>query len=114
MASYRQTILHRLERKRGISCSLIHWPSLTPDLVKNALALIPATHLEGVFRHLLLDLRHHRRGMPDLIMLNRATGRYRLIEVKGPGDRLQDHQRLWLQAMLQQGMPVSVLHVTLA
>jgi len=110
--SYRQTILHRLERKRGINCSLIHWPSLTPDLVENALALIPATHLEGVFRHLLLDLRHHRRGMPDLIMLNRATSRYRLIEVKGPGDRLQDHQRLWLQAMLQKGMPVSVLNVS--
>jgi hypothetical protein len=31
--------------------------------------------------------------------------------VKGPGDRLQDHQRLWLQAMLKQGMPVSVLNV---
>jgi hypothetical protein len=31
--------------------------------------------------------------------------------VKGPGDRLQDHQRLWLQAMLQQEMPVSVLNV---
>jgi len=110
--SYRQSILQRLDQKRGISCSLIHWPSLTPELVETALDLIPAAHLEGVFRHLLLDLRHHRRGLPDLIMLNRASGQYRLIEVKGPGDRLQDHQRLWLQAMLQQEMPVSVLNVS--
>jgi hypothetical protein len=110
--TYRKIILQRLDQKRGISCSLIHWPSLTPDLVENALAVIPAAHLEAVFRHLLLDLRHHRRGLPDLIALNRATGQYRLIEVKGPGDRLQDHQRLWLQAMLQQEMPVSVLNVS--
>lgn len=103
--------MQRLEQKQGISCSLIHWPCLSPALVEVALAVIPAAHLEAVFRHLLLDLRHHRRGLPDLIALNRAAGEYRLIEVKGPGDRLQDHQRLWLQAMLQQGMPVSVLNV---
>ena len=109
--AYRQTILQRLEHKQGISCSLIHWPCLSPALVEAALAVIPAAHLEAVFRHLLLDLRHHRRGLPDLIALNRTAGEYRLIEVKGPGDRLQDHQRLWLQAMLQQGMPVSVLNV---
>jgi hypothetical protein len=109
--AYRQTILQRLEQKQGISCSLIHWPSLSPSLVEHALALIPAAHLEAVFRHLLLDLRHHRRGLPDLILLDRTAGRYRLIEVKGPGDRLQDHQRLWLHTMQQQGIPVSVLNV---
>ncbi|WP_225307413.1 VRR-NUC domain-containing protein [Nitrincola iocasae] len=109
--AYRDTILQRLEQKQGISCSLIYWPSLQPELVETALALIPAMHLEAIFRHLLLDLRHHRRGLPDLIELNRATGCYRLIEVKGPGDRLQDHQRLWMQAMLEHDIPVSVLHV---
>jgi hypothetical protein len=109
--AYRQTILQRLKQKQGVSCSLIHWPSLSPAMVEAALAVVPAAHLEAVFRHLLLDLRHHRRGLPDLIALNRTAGEYRLIEVKGPGDRLQDHQRLWLQAMLKQGMPVSVLNV---
>lgn len=108
---YRDTILRRLAQKQGISCSLIYWPSLKPELVETALTLIPASHLEAIFRHLLLDLRHHRRGLPDLIELNQATGRYRLIEVKGPGDRLQDHQRLWMQTMLAQQIPVSVLNV---
>ncbi|NYS62005.1 VRR-NUC domain-containing protein [Vreelandella salicampi] len=108
---YQTTILKRLEQKRGISCSLIYWPSLTFELVKSALGIIPAAHLEAVFRHLLLDLRHHRRGLPDLIALNHNAASYRLIEVKGPGDRLQDAQRLWMQAMLAHHMPVSVLHV---
>lgn len=109
--TYRRIIMERLTQKQGLSCSLIHWPSLSATLVEDALALIPVRHLEAIFRHLLLDLRHHRRGLPDLIELNRTTQCYRLIEVKGPGDRLQDHQRLWIQAMLEHNIPVSVLDV---
>nr|WP_232821211.1 VRR-NUC domain-containing protein [Oceanimonas marisflavi] len=89
----------------------MHWPSLPEELVELALGIIPAAHLEAVFRHLLLDLRHHRKGMPDLIELNAKTGSYRLIEVKGPGDRLQDHQTLWIRAMQARGLPVSVCRV---
>lgn len=110
--NYVDVILDRLRQKQGISCSLIHWPSLDRTLVEQVLALIPTMHLEAVFRHLLLDLRNHRRGMPDLIELNQATGQYRLIEVKGPGDRLQDHQMLWLEVMLNNGIPASVLKVS--
>ena len=106
-----RAILDRLEQKQGISCSLIHWPSLDRTLVEETLDVIPAKHLEAVFRHLLLDLRNHRKGMPDLIELNKATRQYRLIEVKGPGDRLQDHQKLWLEVMLENEIPASVLNV---
>ncbi|WMC09825.1 VRR-NUC domain-containing protein [Oceanimonas pelagia] len=108
---YRRLVLERHRQKQGISCALVHWPGLPLELVELALAVIPAAHLEAVFRHLLLDLSHHRRGMPDLIALNTKTGSYRLIEVKGPGDRLQDHQRLWIEAMRAHGLPVSVCEV---
>ncbi|MCT7655187.1 VRR-NUC domain-containing protein [Oceanimonas sp. NS1] len=109
---YRRLVQERHRQKQGISCAFVHRPSLSEELVELALAIIPAAHLEAVFRHLLLDLRHHRRGMPDLIELNAKTNSYRLIEVKGPGDRLQDHQRLWIRAMLDQGLPVSVCEVS--
>lgn len=109
---YQTQIIERYQQKQGISCSFVHWPGLPLELVELALAVIPAAHLEIVFRHLLLDLRHHRRGMPDLIELNAQSGRYRLIEVKGPGDRLQDHQRLWITAMRDHGLPVSVCKVS--
>lgn len=108
---YRPLLRQRLIEKWGISCPLIQWSRLSPELLETALELIPAAHLEVIFRHLLLDLRHHRRGMPDLIALQPQAGQYQLIEVKGPGDRLQDHQRLWLQKMLQHRLPVSVLRV---
>ena len=109
--SYRQIILQRLALKQGTRCSLIHWPGLTLERVEAALACIPAADWRFIFKHLLLDLRHHRRGLPDLIALNRHARTYRLIEVKGPGDRLQDHQRLWLNALHAQNISVSVCHV---
>ncbi len=49
--------------------------------------------------------------MPDLIQFWPAEGRYRMIEVKGPGDRLQDNQRRWLDFFAAHDIPVSVCHV---
>ena len=109
---YQAVIRARYQQKYGTSCALMHWPSISRDLIEMALAVIPAAHLAAVFKYLLLDLRHHRKGMPDLLELDLANQKYRLLEVKGPGDRLQDHQRLWIQTMLAQGLPVSVFQVS--
>ena len=49
--------------------------------------------------------------MPDLIRFWPAERRYELIEVKGPGDRLQDNQIRWLAYCVQHGMPVRVVDV---
>lgn len=110
--AYISVIKENLTEKQGISCRLIHWPTLQPELVEMALELIPASHLSIVFRYLLLDLRNHSSGMPDLIMLTPHKKSYSLIEVKGPSDRLQDHQRYWITSMIEQGLPVSVCHVS--
>lgn len=34
-----------------------------------------------------------------------------MIEVKGPGDRLQDNQLRWLDFCAEHGMPVEVCYV---
>lgn len=49
--------------------------------------------------------------MPDLIQFYPNERRYRMIEVKGPGDRLQDNQRRWLRFCAEHGMPVEVCYV---
>ena len=56
-------------------------------------------------------VRANRAGMPDLIQFWPAERRYRMIEVKGPGDRLQDNQKRWLAFCAQHGMPVDVCYV---
>jgi hypothetical protein len=43
-----------------------------------------------------------------------AERRYRMIEVKGPGDRLQDNQQRWIEYALRHELPISVCHVTRA
>jgi hypothetical protein len=46
--------------------------------------------------------------MRDLIQFWPAERSYRLIEVKGPGDRLKDNQRGWLRFFAQHGIPAAV------
>jgi hypothetical protein len=49
--------------------------------------------------------------LPDLVRFWPRERRYELIEVKGPGDKLQDNQTRWLRYCIAHGMPVRVLDV---
>jgi hypothetical protein len=61
---------------------------------------------------MLEDLKANCAGMPDLIQFWPERGSYRMIEVKGPGDRLQDNQVRWLAFCAEHRMPVEVCYVT--
>jgi hypothetical protein len=109
--AYRETILRHLHSKAGLQSPFVFWGLLTPELVALALDCLPAAHLKLWFERLLRDIRGNRSGLPDLIRFWPAERRYELIEVKGPGDRLQDNQIRWLAYCAQHGMPVRVLDV---
>ena len=110
--AYRHTILARFEEKAGIQSPFVTWEAMTREELELALECIPATHLQKCFERLLTDLRANRSGLPDLIQLWRTEHRYRLIEVKGPGDRLQDNQVRWLNFCHTHRIPVCVCKVT--
>lgn len=109
--AYRETILRHLESKTGLQSPFVFWGILTPELVTFALDCLPAMHLKLWFERLLLDIRSNRSGLPDLIRFWPAERRYELIEIKGPGDRLQDNQIRWLEYCVHHGMPVRVVDV---
>jgi hypothetical protein len=109
--AYRETILRHLQSKAGLQSPFVFWGVLTPELMTQALDCLPAAHLKLCFERLLRDLRSNRSGLPDLVRFWPAERRYELIEVKGPGDRLQDNQIRWLEYCAQHGMPVRVLDV---
>ncbi|HEY6924600.1 MAG TPA: VRR-NUC domain-containing protein [Steroidobacteraceae bacterium] len=109
--AYRDTILATFERKSGLQTPFVAWDWLTREQLELALDCIPATHLHGFFRRLLTDVRANRSGLPDLIQLWPGERRYRLIEVKGPGDRLQDNQIRWLSFCVAREIPVCVCKV---
>ncbi|WP_165856314.1 VRR-NUC domain-containing protein [Marinobacter sp. JSM 1782161] len=108
---YKDRIRDNWRAKQGLSSAFVHWPVLTEPVLEMALACIPAAHLKLLFQRLLRDLREHRSGLPDLIRFVPDDTTYEMIEVKGPGDRLQDHQIRWLEFCLEHGLPVSVCYV---
>jgi hypothetical protein len=110
--THREAILTTFERKAGLQTPFVAWNWLTREQLELALECIPASHLTKLFHRLLVDLRANRSGLPDLIQLWPGERRYRLIEVKGPGDRLQDNQVRWLSFCMQQEIPVCVCKVT--
>ncbi|WP_455824736.1 VRR-NUC domain-containing protein [Pseudomonas graminis] len=108
---YKTTIRQRYNEKWGIQSPFVFWNLLGEELLEQALQCLPADHLRYWFERLLLDIRANRTGMPDLIQFWPAQKTYRMIEVKGPGDRLQDNQLRWLEFCGEYQMPVTVCYV---
>jgi hypothetical protein len=108
---YLAQIKNTFRAKHGIQSPFVSWRHMPASLVDIALECIPALHLRRYFTRLLSNLRENRNGLPDLVQFWPQEKRYRMIEVKGPGDRLQDNQLRWLSYCLEHDMPVVVCHV---
>ena len=100
------------DAKQGITNPFVYWPAVSSDLLLRVLDQTPWAALEAIFRQLLKDIKAFRKGFPDLVVLHPDT--YELIEIKGPGDRLQKHQIAWLEFLVEQGIDAWTLFVTQA
>jgi hypothetical protein len=109
--TYRRTIMDNYAMKYGIDNTFVTWPIISRRIAATALACIPAPHLKAWFELMARSFRANRCGFPDLIQLWPRQRRYRLIEVKAPGDRLQDNQRRVLSHCADFNMPVTVCKV---
>ena len=81
-------------------------------LLAAATQIIPGAHLLAVWERMLFDPGENRRGFPDLVALGDTPGDYCLIEVKGPGDALQESQKRWLRFFEREGIPAAVAWVS--
>ena len=101
-------MLKTAERKRGISCALVHWPTWnhsTLDLVVRGLG---EDGLRRLLRIVRADLILVRKGFPDLTLLY-ESGTFEFVEVKGPSDQLQPVQRVWLRTLTRAGLACKLL-----
>ncbi len=103
-------VLTHFYTKYGIKNPLVRWSHLNRNLITTALKKIPASDWLSMFNYLLLDIRNHRSGLPDLIEFP-DDGGYRLLEVKGPGDRLQKNQLRWMRHFNECGIKHAVVLV---
>ncbi|MBT8764684.1 VRR-NUC domain-containing protein [Metapseudomonas boanensis] len=108
---YKASIRRTYVAKMGLLSPFVYWGNLSDELLEQALACLPAAHLKACFLRILAHIKANRAGLPDLIQFWPDEQRYRLIEVKGPGDRLQDNQLRWLDYCTQHGIPVEVCYV---
>jgi len=108
---YQQTIRDNFHHKTGIQSPFVSWSMLSEVLLEQALTCLPAHHLTKFFERILDGIAANRSGFPDLIQFWPQEKRYRMIEVKGPGDRLQDNQIRFLDFCLVHDIPVAVCHI---
>lgn len=108
---YRDCIRNVYRHKFGVQSQFVSWGLFDEALLDLALECIPAEHLRAFFHRILLDVPNHRSGLPDLVQFFPDEQCYRLVEVKGPGDRLQDNQKRWIDFALRHRVPIAVCYV---
>lgn len=113
--AWQQTMRQHYEAKQGLANPFVFWEALPRELLELALIRIPPQHLHSIFLRILQHPGLYRNGFPDLIRFATQAPTempYELIEVKGPGDKLQANQIRWLNEFSAAGIPASVCWVT--
>ncbi|GAB7219646.1 VRR-NUC domain-containing protein [Vibrio comitans] len=95
--------------KQGLTNPFVHWSMFDFEVLQHAKRCFSMEELLRLFEILLNDLRSFRTGMPDLIAFK--DNNYRWIEVKGPGDKLQDNQIRWFKQFSRLGIKAEVCYV---
>ncbi|MDF0534395.1 VRR-NUC domain-containing protein [Shewanella sp. A32] len=111
LASGDRSMLHQhFINKQGLVNDWVNWQIFTEPLFKRCMASFSSAFLLAVFQRILRDPAHYRSGHPDLLLFD-ADGAPHFVEVKGPGDKLADHQIYWLR-FLADFYPAKVCYVT--
>jgi hypothetical protein len=95
--------------KLGVANPFVNWMYVDEQLLETALVKIPSQDLIRIFERLLIDLKNNSSGFPDLIIFDQNS--YRMIEIKGPGDKLQKNQARWFRYFLEHSIPAAVVNV---
>ncbi|KAG9273259.1 fanconi-associated nuclease 1 [Astyanax mexicanus] len=99
--------------QEGKVCTLVNWERFSSLLqAQSFVACLGGGFLSGVVLRMAKDYRHSRGGLPDLVVWNSSANSCKLVEVKGPNDRLSQKQQLWLEELQNLGADVEVCHVT--
>lgn len=101
------------QAQEGRAASVVSWDRFTSlQQAQDLVSCLGGPVLSGVCRRLAQDFRHCRGGLPDLVVWGSQDHRFKLVEVKGPNDRLSHKQMVWLDELQRLGADVEVCHVT--
>lgn len=98
--------------QEGKVCSLVSWERFTSlQQAQSLVSCLGGAFLAGMIARMSKDYRHCRAGLPDLVVWSTSNNSYKIVEVKGPSDRLSQKQQIWLDELHKLGADVEVCHV---
>lgn len=104
-------VMENFETHVGKSNPLVRWSGISYELLSLALQRVPNTHWRIMFNRILKDPRENMSGFPDLVLFRSDDLYYEFIEVKGPGDTIQQNQLRWMQHFTENRIPCRVVNV---
>jgi hypothetical protein len=107
---WRKSIISTFELKQNIRNPFVNWSAISLEWVLNCFDSLSQKQWQGLFSHLLSDIRQYQSGFPDLFQ--KTDNDYRFIEIKGPGDKLQDNQIEWLGVFGRLDIKADVCYVS--
>ncbi|KAK4838019.1 hypothetical protein QYF36_010411 [Acer negundo] len=110
-----EIIITSWESHMGTACKGVNWDRHSLSELRAAVACIGGPCLASLCRHLAQDYGSWSSGMPDLLLWRfheDYRGEAKLVEVKGPRDRLSEQQRAWLLLLMDCGFNVEVCKVS--
>ncbi|KAK1390926.1 Fanconi-associated nuclease [Heracleum sosnowskyi] len=99
----------------GTSCRGVKWDNHSLSDLRAIVTCIGGPCLASICRHLAQDYRSWSSGMPDLLLWRfhgDNSGEAKLVEVKGPRDRLSEQQRAWLLFLMDAGFNAEICKVS--
>ncbi|CCM01558.1 uncharacterized protein FIBRA_03617 [Fibroporia radiculosa] len=92
-------------------CVGIRWDLFQKQDLLEIARCLGGSALADICRLLCEDYPGRASGVPDLVVWNADEGMCKFVEVKGPGDTLQENQRVWIDVLLRAGVAVEECRV---
>ncbi|TFY67939.1 hypothetical protein EVG20_g3751 [Dentipellis fragilis] len=93
-------------REKKTWCVGVRWDLFPQEDLLQIIDLFNGKALATICRLFCEDYSQRRAGVPDLFLWHTEDKLCKFVEVKGPGDKLQENQKVWIDVLLRAGVPV--------
>ncbi|KAF9792817.1 VRR-NUC domain-containing protein [Thelephora terrestris] len=92
-------------------CIGVRWDLVEKEDLENIVEYFGGEQLCEISRIISEEYRTRGGGLPDLFLWHDENRCCKFVEVKGPGDKLSESQKTWIDLMVRSGISVEVCHV---
>ncbi|KAL0574476.1 hypothetical protein V5O48_007490 [Marasmius crinis-equi] len=101
----------KMYRKRNTLCVGVRWDVCPPEDLLEAVECLKTETLVSICRLFCEDYAARARGVPDLFVWDYEKRECMFVEVKGPGDRASETQKLWFDTLLNAKADVEICRI---